>query len=293
MDLRQLEYFQMVSRLNSISKAAKELHISQPSLSIAMQKLEEDLGVFLFDRSQRQICLTGAGQAFVKRVDDILMRIADAVVEMKDWNSEQRGEVKIGIPPMVGVLLFPEIFSRFSKKYPEIDLTATEAGSLSLRKYLEQGRLDIAILTTANVQSGLESIPIATGEIHVCFHREHALNRADRIPFAALADEPLILAKEDAFSRQLIMAEYKKRKIVPKVLFSSGQIETIVALVEQGSGIAFLSAEIAKKHTGLCHCTLEEPLLYQTVLTWNKNRYRNNATRAFLDFVTMAYTNGG
>ena len=82
MEIRQLEYFRAVCGLNSISKAAEQLHVAQPSVSIAIQKLEEELGVMLFDRTQRQISLTEEGKIFSQRVSDILLQIGDSVNEI-------------------------------------------------------------------------------------------------------------------------------------------------------------------------------------------------------------------
>lgn len=286
MDLRQLEYFQVVCRLNSISKAAEELHIAQPSVSIAIQKPEEELGVQLFDRSRRHITLTAEGIIFAQRVNEILSRIDDSVSEMKDRRLLQTGTIKIGIPPMIGVFLFPHIFARFRKQYPHLELTAIEGGSLTIQNLIEQGRIDIGIITKSNTPSFLETLPISTGQIHVCMHPGHPLGNLASIPFGSLSDQPFVLLKEDTYHRQVVMAECKRHNFTPQIIFSSSQIETIVSLVELEIGISFLFDAITQKYPTICSRPLSEPIHSQIVLAWNRNRYLSKASRAFIDFIT-------
>ncbi|MDF2499641.1 MAG: cynR 5 [Anaerosporomusa subterranea] len=289
MELRQLEYFQVVSRLNSMSKAAEELRIAQPSVSIAIQKLEEELGVSLFDRSRRQIILTPEGIIFSQRANDILSRIDDSVSEMQDLRSLQTGSIKIGIPPMIGVFLFPHIFAGFRKQYPHIKLTAGEGGSLAIENLLEQGRLDIGIITRSNSSSVLETVPITTGQIHVCMHSNHPLNKLSSIPFSSLSDQPFILLKEDTYNRQAIMAECKKYHFTPQIIFSSSQIETIISLVELEIGISFLFESIAQRYSTIRSSPLSDPIHSHIVLAWNRDKYLSKASRAFINFITDMY----
>lgn len=291
MEIRQLEFFHSVCKLNSISKAADELHVAQPSVSIAIQKLEEELGVRLFDRSQRQIILTAEGKIFSKRVNEILMNIGDSINEIRDSKACQQGSIKIGIPPMIGVFLFPHIFAKFSKEYPDVKLIAVEAGSLSIQKLLEDGSIDIGIITKNNSRSVLEIHPITAAQICVCLPNNHPLNRLSSIPFSKLDGESFILLKEDTYNRQVIMNECKKYQITPQIIFSSSQIDTIISLVELGVGISFLFDTIAQKYANIHSVPLEEPISSPIVLAWNRKRYLTSASRAFIDFITGIHLN--
>jgi DNA-binding transcriptional LysR family regulator len=286
MELRQLEYFQLVCQFSSITKAAGHLHVAQPSISIAIQKLEEELGVTLFERKQRQITITSDGFLFLQRVNDILSRVQDSVAEMRDRTPLQRGTVKIGVPPMVGAVLFPPIFARFCKIYPDIQLIATERGTLSILPQLEQGRLDVGIITLPNVSGDIEILPLTTTQFLVCMQEGHPLSRFSAIPFGGLADQPFILFNEDTRSRQLILLECKKHHFTPRIIFSSSQIETIIDLVSQGVGISFFLEAIAQKHPSLLSRPLANPFHMDIALAWNKNKYLSNASKTFIDFVS-------
>jgi len=286
MEIRQLEYFQTVCSLNSISKAAEQLHVAQPSVSIAIQKLEEDLGVQLFNRSQRQITLTAEGQIFLERTNEILARISDSRNEMKDLQLLQKGSVKIGIPPMIGIFLFPPIFAQFQKQYPQIELIAVEGGSLSIQSLVEQGRIDIGIITQSASSSLLDKLLITSGQIHVCLHPGNPLSKLPSVPFGQLREQPFILLKEDSYNRKVILEECKKHHFQPKIIFSSSQVETIINLVQLEIGISFLFDTIAKRHPEIYSCPLADPIHYQIVLAWNHHRYLTGAAKAFIGFMT-------
>lgn len=285
MELRQLEYFQAVSRLGSITKAADRLHVAQPSVTVAIQKLERELGVTLFDRSQKNLVLTLEGQAFRQRVDDILGRLDDTVLEMNDFRLLQRGSLKIGVPSMIGAFLFPYIFAGFHKIHPQVELNVAEEGTMAIREHLEQGQLDVGVIITSNIGYPLEVTPLATTSLVVCLPPGHSLTHRAAVPFGDLRDESFILLKEDTFSRQLILEECAHSGFSPRVAFSSSQIETILGLVEEGVGVSFLLAPIAAKHATVVSRPLADPLTIQAGLAWNAERYLSNAARAFIAFV--------
>ena len=110
MELRQLEYFQMAAKLKNITRAAERLRVSQPNITVAIKKLEAELGIQLFDRSQKQLSLTPEGTIFLTRIELALRNIQDAILEVNDYKQLQKGTIKIGIPSMIGAYLFPRIF---------------------------------------------------------------------------------------------------------------------------------------------------------------------------------------
>ena len=192
---------------------------------------------------------------------------------------------------MIGVFLFPQIFAGFRKQYPQLKLEVVEVGSLAIQNLLEQGRLDIGIITKSDTSSFLKTFLITTGQIHVCLHPGHPLSNLSSIPFNSLSDQPFILLKEDTYNRQAVMAECKKYHITPQIILSSSQIETIISLVELELGISFLIDAIAQKHPTIHSRPLSDPIHSPVVLAWNRNRYLSRASRAFIDFITSIYTN--
>lgn len=111
MELRQLEYFIAVTNLKSFTKAADKLHVAQPSITIAIKKLEDSLGVILLERKQKNINLTKEGEVFYKRANEIINRVTNVEKEMYDFKKSKKEIIKVSIPPLIGFHMLPKIFS--------------------------------------------------------------------------------------------------------------------------------------------------------------------------------------
>ncbi len=285
MDLRQLEYFQMVCRLNSMTRAAERLYVAQPAISVAIHKLEVEMGVQLFERSQKQFTLTEEGRIFLQRAEDILHRSQDLLLEMNEYRELRKGVVKLGVPPMIGCYLFPRIFAGFKQAYPALDLTVIEEGSLAVRSMLEKDKLDLGIVITSHLPSLLNIKPITTGEILLCLAPSHPLATCSAVNFGQLINESFILLKEDTYHRQLILQKCKGHGFQPHVILDSSQVETIRGLVAKGLGISFLLDSIAHRDNQIHGLPLDPPLYIEIGLVWKKDRYLSKASQAFIDFI--------
>jgi len=291
MDLRQLEYFQMVSKLNNITRAAERLHVTQPSISVSMQKLEEELGVLLFDRSQKKILLTTEGKVFLKRVEGILSTLGEAVLEMNDYQGLAKGTIKVGVPPMIGSFIFPAIFAGFRKIYPNIDFIITEDGSLAVRELLEQGELDLGIIILREESNFLNTIVIQENQIIACLPLNHPLAKSKTISFKDLRNEKFIMLKEDTFHRRAVLEACERSGYYPEIILSSSQTETIRALVANGLGVSFLLESIARRKRDLIGIQLEEPIKIDIALAWKKDKYLSIASQTFIDFIQKNHSN--
>lgn len=284
MELRQLEYFYMASRLRNITRAAQRLHVSQPNITVAIQKLESELGVQLLDRSQKLLTLTPEGTVFLSRIEVALENIRDAVRELDDYKNLQKGAVKIGIPPIVGAYLFPKIFSHFAQQHPSLELSIVEDGSLAIRRALENGELDLGMVITTGIGNLLSTQSISKEEIVVCLPKDHLLASRETIALEELAGEALIMLKEGSYHRHVLMTEFEKLAIVPNIILSSNQVETIKGLVARRVGVSFLPRVMLEDSDSLVGVSLESALYIDIGLAWKKDRYISRAGRAFIDF---------
>jgi len=273
----------MVSRLRHFCMAAERLHVSQPSVTVAVKKLEEELGVQLLDRSQKRIALTPEGRVFLQRAEEILRLAKDAAAEMHDYRQLQKGSVRVGITPIMGAVLFPFAFANFQKQFPHLSITVMEEGSLAIRSRLEQGELDVGILITSNLTPRLRSEPITRGQILACLPPNNRLASHTVISFPDLHDEPFILFREDTYSRKIILEECAKSGFTPRIAFSSNQIGTIMELVKEGVGISFFIEEIISRQTGVVSRPLADPLHLVAGLAWSKERYLTTAAHTFIE----------
>ncbi|ORT99563.1 Transcriptional regulator, lysR family [Anaerovibrio sp. JC8] len=284
MELRQLEYFQMASRLKNITRAAERLNVSQPNITVAIKKLEAELGIQLFDRSQKQLSLTPEGTIFLNRIELALRNIQDAVLEVNDYKQLQKGTIKIGIPSMIGAYLFPRIFSSFQHLYPHLDIYLYEEGSMTIREQLERDELDFGIVILSDASSSLQLLPMARNQIVACVPEDHPLASKKSININDISEADLIMLKEGSFLRYMVLNKLKMANISPNIVLESNQIETIKGLVSSNVGISFLLDFIVKGSPGIKILPFEDPIYVDLGLAWKKERYISKAAQSFIDF---------
>ena len=284
MELRQLEYFQMASRLKNITRAAQRLRVSQPNITVAIKKLEAELGVQLFDRSQKQLSLTPEGKVFLRRIEIALRNIQDAILEVNDYKQLQKGTIKIGIPPMMGAYLFPKVFSGFRQIHPHLDILLYEEGSLSIREKLESDALDFGSIIVPESTPNLNVLKMSRNQLMVCVSQKSPLARKTKITARDIAVSDLIMMKEGAYLREVVQNKLSALKITPRTVLESSQIVTIKGLVAHGVGIAFLLDFICRNSSDIKTIPFYEPIFVDIGLAWKKERYVSKAAQAFIDF---------
>ena len=127
MDIRELQHFMEVVNQKSFTKAAATIHLSQPALSKIVKKLEEELGVDLFDRSTRKLTLTDAGQIVYGQSQKLVSTLHELHALLDDLRNLPTGDIKVGIPPLVGTVVFPMIAKNFTSKHPQVNIRACGA----------------------------------------------------------------------------------------------------------------------------------------------------------------------
>ena len=268
MELRQLEYFQMASRLRNITRAAQRLRVSQPNITVAIKKLEAELGIQLFDRSQKQLTLTPEGTVFLQRIEVALRNIEDAILEVNDYKQLQKGTIKIGIPPMMGAYLFPKVFSGFRKIHPK----------------LESDALDFGIIIIPESTPNLNVLRMSRNQLMVCVAQKSKLAKKSKITARDIAASDLIMMKEGAYLREVVQNKLTALKITPRTVLESSQIVTIKGLVAHEVGIAFLLDFICKNSSDIKAIPFCAPIFVDIGLAWKRERYVSKAAQAFIDF---------
>ena len=146
MELRQLEYFLMVSDLASFTRAAERLYVSQPAVTNAVRSLEEELGIQLLDRSQRKVTLTAEGKIFYRHIQNIMQGISTTLNEINDLKSHNRGHLTIGVTPLAGITSTSRLLAEFRAAYPNISISIAEHNVGQLLELLHSDKLDFAFV---------------------------------------------------------------------------------------------------------------------------------------------------
>ena len=287
MEIRQLEYFEAVSRLRSFTQAAREHHVSQPSITVAMRKLEEELGITLFERSSQQTNLTDDGRRFLVRVQAILAEVKETFRVVNDIRQNRKQTLRLGIPPFLGSWILPIIFTHYVKQHPDVELRVHDMGTHEILDELEKDNIDLGLVVLSGELQGLESAVVSKGELQLLLPKGHPFAMLDEVPFDQLAEQDVIMYGPGTFINRRILQEFAQHGITPRVVHSPQQLATLLNLVTSGAGISFVlddSMSLIQDSSVLVTRPLTPAITYQAGLVWRRDQYLLEAARDFLRF---------
>ena len=196
MEMHQLRYVVAVAHAGNFSRAAEQCHVSQPSLSQQIQKLEEELGERLFDRMKREVKLTPHGESFLRRAVRVLEEVDTAKREAKDATDLLRGTVTLGVLPTIAPYLLPEAITEYLAKYPRVEIVVQEDTTAHLLKLLVACEIDFALASQPIRDARLEVRELFSEELLLALPPGHALTRKRTVSASDLEGEALIVMKE-------------------------------------------------------------------------------------------------
>jgi LysR family transcriptional regulator, transcription activator of glutamate synthase operon len=284
MELHHLRYFEAVARHGHVTRAAHEMHIAQPSLSKQIQALEAELGVALFDRVGRRVELTAADQLLLPYARRALREVADARMALRQWSSLEQGQVAIGAPPTVGAHLFPQALAMFHQRYPAIALGLHEMGAVRLATLLDEGTIDLAVVSVA--LPAFTSAELFTEALVVAVAQDHPLARRKAVRGAELAEEPFILFPVGYELRSRTLELCRSAGFEPHVVLDGGETDTVVRLVAAGLGVAVVPRLALEGSAGIVGLDVSDSELRRTLrLIWHPERSLSPAAEALRVFL--------
>lgn len=249
MQLHQLQYIVKVSQLNSFSLAAKELFVTQPTLSQQIINLEKELGVKLFERQSKSIVVTPAGKEFVKYAKHILREVDTLVEHMKEFTTLERGSIRIGIMWSANYLGITKNIQDFMDRYPKIKVNLNVDGSHLLPEKLLEREVNAIFYVDTNNCLKREDIlrwKIFENRMMVILPQNHYLSEKKTLTLEELKRETLLQPSTDKDLQQRIAKEFAKSGIQPKILCESNLVDATIRLVSEGMGVTFVSEMVAK-----------------------------------------------
>ncbi|MCD9021098.1 LysR family transcriptional regulator [Cohnella silvisoli] len=289
MEFRQLLYTIQIATERNFSRAAEKLHIAQPSLSQQLSKLEKELGVLLFKRSTNSVELTYAGSVFVEKAQQIVDMTDQLRREMEDIADMRKGRLVVGSLPMTGSHVLPHVLPAFREAYPNIEIVLIEESTKRLEQLTASGGTDVSLLSLPLVEPTLAYLPVIEEEICLAVPPDHPLAAPEYknavIPISGLKDEPFVMLKKGQGFRAIAHDLCQSAGFEPRVVFESGNIETVQSLVAAGMGIAFLPKMVTRNDWQVrapVYLTLEGKPTRTLVIAYRKGRYLSNAAEAFI-----------
>lgn len=287
MDIKQIRGFLSVANNLNFTKAAEEMFMTQSSISKIIKALEDELETQLFYRNPK-IELTDSGQELYKQSINLISLMDNIPSEIHNLTNLKKGEINIGIPPIIGASFFPSIIGEFKTLYPQINIKLLEVGSKIIEEKLDKGELDIGIVCSFPKDKNIyKMFQYIKSPLMVGVHINNPLSNRDIINYKELKSENFILFQQDFSLYDFIISRCIESDFQPNIICNSSQRDFIVEMVASELGITFLP-EItcsAIKRPNIKFIPLEDPQINLNLLVvWKGNRYLSYSSKEWLKF---------
>lgn len=240
--LKDLRYLATLARTRHFGQAAAACHVSQPTLSAQLKKLEEYLGVQLIERQPRNVTLTEAGEAIAARAREI-MTTSDEIVRLaQGWRDPLSGRLRVALLPTIGPYLLPQVLTRLRKALPRLDLMLYEYQTDPMLAQLQAGELDLGILALPAKGEGLATRALYEEPFVLAVPDTHRLVGRRNAQLAELGDEPLLLLEDGHCLREQALAACARSRLHERQDFRATSLETLRQMVAAGAGVTLLPA---------------------------------------------------
>ena len=288
LDLRVLEYFCAVARTSSFTRAADELGVSQPSLSEQIKKLEGLLGAQLFERLNRRIELTPLGEALLPKARALLEEAAALPLILESLREGVRGELRIGaIPTILPYFLAPRL-RQFVDAFPEVNLQLREATTPDLIEQIQDGVLDLAILSVPVEGQGLVMSELFREPLFLAVADDHPLATAESVDLRRLSTERLLVLKEGHCLREETLTVCQRARVKFVGQFEADQFASIFELIRSGFGVSIVPEMARLSALGCRLIPLEQKASRKIGFIRLEKHYVSKPLDAFIVFLRNA-----
>lgn len=273
-ELRHYHYFLAVAQELHFRKAAEKLYISQPGLSRQIKQMEEILGVQLFERSNRKVKLTAAGQYLKEEISVLLRGIADAEEYTKLLGAGIEGKLKVGYVGSAMQEVIPQVLEKCREQYPKVRFNFRELDNSKQMKGLHTGELDIGFVRMSRIPRGLVAKQVREEYFALVLPKGHSFSKRVFKGMEQLKEESFILFEEDYSSTyyQNVMSIFDEAGFVPIVSHTTVHAATIFKLVENGFGLSIVPTSLMDSYHSSVEFVVLDKIPQRTTLSvvWNK-----------------------
>ncbi|MDD3164402.1 MAG: LysR family transcriptional regulator [Oscillospiraceae bacterium] len=290
MDIKQLTYFITVAEEGSFLRAAKRLNVSQPTLSIAIKNLEAEIGAPLFFAFGRKRELTDEGNSLLCDARDLMTVYQRTLDDVKHVNRSSKGNIRIGMPPLIGACFFGRLFPSFRKEYPNINLSIIEEGAIRINELIADGTLDMAISLKSERTADFERHHFTTQRNVVLLNYAHPLADRQSLTVEELKEEQFAFFNEDFVLHQRFLDTCREAGFSPKFALLTSQWDFIMEMVAQNQCISILPKPIYEnsRHTDVVAIPLTDEMKHWDLeIIWNKNRYFSKACETLYEHISQ------
>ena len=286
LDVFQYKLFYLVCKNRSFSKTAHLLGVTQPSVSYNIKKLEEFLGVKLFERGN-VLTLTPEAEALLPYVEESINSLKKGQIKVNELINLARGQISIGVPSHVGVFLLTDILKKFNKEYPNIKIRVTCKPTVELFRLLNTNDLDVVIDCSPLDEntSGLEIIKISSEKCVLCCNKINTKLLNKVIKLQELSNYSLIVPARTSGSTKELIKVYNEHGVLFEPIFEIATSDMIADMVENNMGIGYLFEKTVIKYPNLRIIDLEETLPIFDIFMIYKDYLLSSTVKTFINFV--------
>ena len=244
-DLRHIRAFLALARSRSFTRAAAELHMSQPTLTVQIQQLEAAVGVKLFDRSKRHVALTQAGRELMMPLERILIDVEAIATSTEELLTHRRGLVTVAALPSMAAALLPKAIRKLSESYPGITVRIQDGVAATVAALVKSGQVDFGISSLTTGDRALTSQVLLMDRLFAVVPAGHPLARKRSTSVSELARHPLVVMGKDSSARMVFEAGFDREGLVATIAYEATYASTVSGMVRAGLGVGILPESLA------------------------------------------------
>ena len=246
MELRHLRNFRLLAEELNFTRAARRAHVSQSSLSEQILRLEDILGVKLFDRSPHHVRMTEAGEALYRELPDLLDHLGRVLETTRLAGGHPRRRLRIGYSSSMALNSpMPRIVQTFRQSYPRTDTVLLEHSSTDFERMLTEGEVDCFFIPNPPAHTRIASLPILFDPVLCCLPPGHRLAGKSEVRLEDLRDVPVIMPTAGARFGVYVMTAFLAAEVEPKVVANISQPTVLLTMVSTGAGVSFIPSSLA------------------------------------------------
>ena len=290
MTIRHMKIFVSVYQAQSITRAAEQLHMTQPAVSRAIQELEHYYGVCLFERIGRRICSTESAARLYAQALHIIETLDSMEKGLRDW--DEFGVLRVGATITLGNFLLPELAARFQQRHPHLQLRAVVSNGAQLSQHLLENTIDLALIEGSILLPQLVSEPFSGDHLQLILPPGHPLSERKSLSLEELAEEPFLLRERGSAGREFLDHVFAAHQLPLTPLWESASTQALVRAVASGIGLSILPEKLVRRalEAGVVQTRpiCDAPLSRPCHIVWHRNKYLSPSLRLLIGLMKAA-----
>ena len=278
-----MRIFVSVFQKNSITKAAQELHLAQPSVSLAIKELEEYYGIRLFDRIGRHIAPTECGEEFYEYVVHIVSLFDEIEKKMRNWDAF--GTLRVGASITIGTHILPVLIHRYQEKSQNLTIEVKVSKSSSVEDDLIHSSIDLGLIETQPSHPDLRAVPFMKDSMCAIVAPGHSLTQKKAASLSEMTQFPFLMREKGSAGRELLDAAFSLQQLTVLPRWESTSTQALVKAVAEGLGVAILPYLLVKKdieEATVCQVPLTQPITRDLNIIYHKSKFLTENMQSFI-----------